>query len=186
MADFTKGQLLVATPVLHDPNFDRTVIAMLEHSADGALGVVLNRPTDTPVDDVVPSIVGPLLRAGDVVYHGGPVSPEVAIAIAEAEHGTEGFTEVASGIGTLDLPGGVADGTIIPYGAMRCKLYAGYSSWGPGQLEGEIESGAWFVLELWPDDPFLPDPNELWPWVLNRQENEIRWFANYPDNIHSN
>ncbi len=191
MTRSTRGQLLVATPVLHDPNFDRTVVAMLEHNADGALGVVLTRPSETPTRLAVPQLSS-IVRDDDVVHIGGPVAPEAAIAVAECDIDVDGFLEVAHGVGTLDLPSSIdehgdpiADSGLFA-GVKRCRLFAGYSGWGPGQLDSEVSVGAWFVVEMLPDDLFGSDHEKLWPRVLRRQPGDIAWFANYPDDLDSN
>jgi putative transcriptional regulator len=191
MTRSTRGQLLVATPVLHDPNFDRTVVAMLEHNADGALGVVLTHPSETPTRLAVPQLSS-LVRDDDVVHIGGPVAPEAAIAVAECDIDVDGFLEVAHGVGTLDLPSSIdehgdpVDDSDLFEGVKRCRLFAGYSGWGPGQLDSEVSVGAWFVVEMLPDDLFGTDHGALWQRVLRRQPGDIAWFANYPDDLDSN
>lgn len=185
MAASTRGRLLVATPVLTDPNFDHTVIAMLDHGADGAIGVVLTRPSPSRVADAVPWLADAADPA-EVVHMGGPVSPEVAIAVAHAEPGTPGFEAVVDGIGTLDLPDDAEGSARFPDGVHRWRLFAGYSGWGPGQLESEIAEGAWFVVDLLPDDPFYATPQRLWETVLMRQQSELSWFANFPDDVSAN
>ena len=163
-----KAQLLVATPMLGDPNFDRAVVWLLEHGEDGALGVVLNRPSDLLVSEPLPSwdlLTGEL----PVVFRGGPVSTQSVIGVARVRTGTpEGaWAPVMGEIGVLDLVG------------LRC--FAGYAGWGAGQLEGEIEQGAWFVVQADPGDPFTDRPEDLWRSVLARQGPELARFALVPD-----
>ncbi|MDH3752482.1 MAG: YqgE/AlgH family protein [Acidimicrobiia bacterium] len=171
----TKGRILVATPVLSDPNFDRTLVFMLEDNDDGSLGVVLNNPSDTTVGATVPELAW-IAGADDPVFVGGPVSPEVALAIAECPGECAGFTPVVHDIGTLDLSEGEASSVDIGRG----RLYSGYSGWAPGQLQAELDAGAWFVVDLHPDDAFMAETVGLWERVLRRQRGEIAWFANYP------
>lgn len=176
--DTLRGKLLVATPMLGDPNFDRTVVWLLEHGEEGALGVVLNRPSELAVADPLPSWVDrtePL----SVVFLGGPVSPSSVIALARVDGAIpDGTWEAVLGpIGVLDLS---ADPALL--GAVaEVRCFAGYAGWGPDQLEGEIEQGAWFVLDVDPGDPFTVTPEGLWRSVLARQPNELARIALVPD-----
>lgn len=173
---WTRGSLLVATPRLDDPNFTRTVIVMLEHSEEGALGLVLNRPTDLPVVDAVPEWADQVADP-EVVFGGGPVQPGAAFVLGErpvAER-TDGFELVFEQIGVVD-PYGEA-----PHDVGRVRVFSGYAGWSAGQLEGEIAEDAWWVLPAEPEDVFAPRPEDLWFDVLARQPGRLRWYANYPD-----
>ena len=167
MASMT-GQLLVATPTLKDPNFDRTVVLLVAHEAGGALGVVLNRATEVPVAEVLGGWAG-LARDPSVLFEGGPVQPESAICLARTRTQTgrvKGFHRIAGPLGTVDLstdPGPLAESV------SGIRVFAGYSGWSAGQLEEEINAGSWFVLDGLPDDPFMTRPEDLWPMVLRRQ-----------------
>jgi putative transcriptional regulator len=169
-----RGRLLVATPLLGDPNFERTVVLLIEANADGAVGVVLNRPSDTVLVDALPEWAG---RAADpaVVFVGGPVEQTAAIGLAR--HGNGPATEVLDGVGLLDL--GQEPGAAPAVDAVR--IFAGYAGWGPGQLEGEIEEGAWFVVDADPADALSPDPDDLWRSVLRRQRDQVALYAAFPD-----
>lgn len=164
----TTGQLLVAEPMLGDPNFDRTVVLMIEHTDEGAMGLVLNRPTNLQVDEALPDWVG-LATEPSVLHVGGPVEERSGWCLARARdpHELAGFVPIVADLGLLDLdrePGDLR-------GALRSlRLYAGYSGWGGGQLEIELAEGAWFVLDAEPDDPFLPDGAALWQRILARQD----------------
>jgi len=163
------GQLLVATPRLADPPFFRTVIALLEHGdASGALGVVLNRPMTLEVADVL--AVGPdLLSPPAVVFEGGPVSPETAIAVAlpapDAPAGAA-WRPSAPPYVTVDLD---ADPDLLARAVRRLRVFAGYAGWSAGQLEAEIGEGAWYVVDSDPEDLFGAEPETLWRRVLRRQ-----------------
>jgi putative transcriptional regulator len=178
VADYTGGHLLVATPVLHDPNFDRTVIFMLEHTNDGALGVVLSRPGHRTVGDAASPLAW-LTGEDAIIFHGGPVSPEVAIAVGQCAPGSEGhesFSEIMHRVGTIDIAPNDRDSLAIE----RCRLFSGYSGWAPGQLEQELREKAWFIVELHPNDVFTKTPEHLWEDVLKRQPGDLAWYANYP------
>jgi putative transcriptional regulator len=176
-----KGRLLVATPLLEDPNFDRAVVWLLEHGDEGALGVVLNRPSELPVADPLPGwaeLAGRL----PVVFVGGPVSANAVIGLARMDARApvlDGVWESVDGpVGVLDL---AADPALVApaVGTLRC--FAGYAGWSPGQLEAEIDDGAWFVVDADPGDPFTDQPGRLWRSVLARQPNELARLALVPD-----
>jgi putative transcriptional regulator len=173
------GRLLVATPALKDPNFERTVVLLVAHEAGGSIGVVLNRATEVAVDEVLEGW-GTLADDPGVVFEGGPAQPEAAICIARAKPAAgrlEGFNRVSGAVGTLDLsqdPSGLA-GKIL-----GVRVFAGYAGWGEGQLEGEIETGSWFVLDALPGDAFVARPDDLWPMVLKRQGGIMAAVAIFP------
>lgn len=174
------GQLLVATPALHDPNFERTVVLMVAHEEGGALGVVLNRATEVPVSDVLQGWAT-LARDPAVVFEGGPVQPEAAICLARTRPGAapprRGYHPVSGAIGTVDLSG---DPEALREAVEGVRVFAGYASWSAGQLEAEIERGSWFVFDALPGDAFVPRPDDLWPMVLRRQGGIMAAVAHFP------
>jgi putative transcriptional regulator len=167
-AETLTGRLVVATASLMDPNFHLTATLILEHAAHGALGVALNRPSETLVDEIFPEWC-PLVAEPRVLFRGGPVQPNTVIAVArtDGDDGEEGGWQPIDGtLGVLDLS---ADPATLRRGVVAIRVFAGYSGWGPGQLEAEIVGGGWFVVDALPDDPFSRDPDELWHRVLRRQ-----------------
>jgi len=174
----TKGRLLLATPPLEDPNFDRTVIYVLEHHDEGALGLVLNRPTDVPVTDALPEWGG-VVTAPAVLHIGGPVEEQSGWCLARARDvaALEGFVPVVGDLGLVDLD---LDPDHLAEAFAAVRLYAGYSGWGPGQLEHELAQDAWFVADAEPDDPFLPEGAGLWRRILARQGGPIARLALFP------
>ncbi len=180
----TKGSLLVATPLLDDPNFWRTVVLMLEHDEDGALGVILNRPSEVAVGSALPEwhdrVVDP-----DVIFVGGPVSQGgvLGLARAAADDVGPGWNPVLpSGIGSVDLE---MDPQEI--GKMEsARVYSGYAGWGAGQLEIEIRERAWWVVPARPEDGFGTDPETLWSRVLSRSGGDLSMFANFPTDPSNN
>jgi putative transcriptional regulator len=178
-----RGQLLVATPPLVDPNFDRTVVLMLEHGDDGALGLVLNRPSDTTLDDVLPEW-RIFASSPAVVFTGGPVSPDAVIALGRGQPAeTSGWVPIIDDLGTVDLGRDPLD-LGVPLDELR--VFVGYAGWGAGQLETELDAHAWFVVDLRRDDPFAPAPERLWRDVLKRQRGHTAMFAQYPDDATAN
>lgn len=180
------GQLLVATPTLKDPNFDRTVVLLVAHEAGGALGVVLNRATEVPVSDVLGNW-GDLARDPAVLFEGGPVQPESAICLArtrpDVRRQISGFHQVAGSVGTVDLSG---DPDRLRGSLEGIRVFAGYSGWSPGQLEDEIAAGSWFVFDALPGDAFAPRPDDLWPMVLRRQGDILAAVAHFPPDVSLN
>jgi putative transcriptional regulator len=173
------GRLLVATPALRDPNFERTVVLLVAHEDGGALGVVLNRATEVPVSEVLGSW-GALANDPAVVFEGGPVQPEAAICLARARPGAPeltGFSRVSGVIGTVDLS---ADPETLRAVLLGVRVFAGYAGWSPGQLEREIETGSWFVFDALPGDAFAGRPDDLWQMVLRRQGGLLAAVAHFP------
>jgi len=173
------GHLLVATPNLRDPNFERTVVLLVAHEEGGALGVVLNRATEVPVAEVL-GPWGSLADEPAVVFEGGPVQPEAAICLARARPGVDqltGFNRVSGAVGTVDLS---ADPDTLRAAVLGVRVFAGYAGWSPGQLETEIETGSWFVFDALPGDAFAGRPDDLWPMVLRRQGGLLAAVAHYP------
>jgi putative transcriptional regulator len=169
-----KGQLLIAAPMLVDPNFHRTVVLVMEHTEDGALGVVLNRPTDLAVDDAVPDLAD--LTDGDPVFAGGPVQPQAVIALAE-HTGPVGDEAVVGPIAPIQ----VSDDIEHLGGAVaRVRVFAGYAGWGEGQLDDELAEEAWFTEPALPGDVFAGDPGSLWQRVLERKGGEYTLVARMP------
>jgi putative transcriptional regulator len=164
-----RGRLLLAGPGLVEPNFFRTVILILEHGDDGALGVILNRPTDLPVREALPPWAG-VVSDPPVVFVGGPVSPGTAIALGRSIDAEP----VVGAFGMLDLEEPTA-------ACHDVRLFSGYAGWGPGQLEDELAEDAWLVLDAHPDDILTDDADELWSAVLARQPGRLALLSRYPD-----
>jgi putative transcriptional regulator len=172
-----RGRLLIAAPPLVDPNFDRTVILLLEHGDDGSLGLVLNRPSAAGLVDVLPDWhTG--ADAPAVVFIGGPVSPEAVIALARGTGDQAGWVPLFDDLGTVDLGG---DPALVGADLRALRVFAGYSGWAAGQLDDELEQHAWFVVDALPSDPFTPDPSGLWSAALRRQPGRIAIFAQCPE-----
>lgn len=173
----TRGRLLLAGPNLTDPNFFRTVVLMLDHDENGALGVVLNRPTDYPLTSVLPRWAS-VASEPDVVFVGGPVAPETALALGRRPQSDESasWSRVIGEIGLLDLDPDVPSNDVSDV-----RVFAGYAGWGPGQLEGELAVDAWFVLDAAASDVTTSEPSHLWAAVLRRQPGALAFLASYPD-----
>jgi putative transcriptional regulator len=174
----TVGKLLIAEPMLGDPNFDRTVVLMVEHNDEGALGVVLNRPTDLEVGTVL-SEWADLAATPTVLYLGGPVEQNGVLALARRRGAgaLPGWSPVVGDVGTIDLHLEPVD---LAPGVEAVRFFAGYAGWGPGQLESELEEGAWLVVDARADDVFAADPDVMWRAVLRRQQGRVSMLAHFP------
>jgi putative transcriptional regulator len=184
------GRLLVATPLLGDPNFRRAVVLVVEHEPEeGTLGVVLNRPTEVPVAQVLRPWTE-LVTGPAVVFRGGPVAPDSAVALALVPGDDEPLgwrpldgNPLMSRIGLVDLD---APPEILAPEIASFRIFAGYAGWGSGQLQAEIDEGAWYVLAGEPADAFAPQPELLWPDVLRRQGGDLAMVATFPDDPSAN
>lgn len=179
MVDVEPGCLLVATPLTRDPNFHRTVVLVLEHSDEGSLGVILNRPTDVAVAETLPKWADAMAPPA-VLFFGGPVEPRVAICLGHHQDAGAGAGEGRASwehMVTVDLE---ADPTEIEAQFDGLRLFSGYAGWAPGQLDGEIDAGGWFVLAAAEGDAFTADVETLWHDVLERQPGSLAWVANFP------
>lgn len=177
------GHLLVAGPRLVDPNFARTVVLVAAHDDDGAIGVILNRPTEIDVSDHVPGWDS-ILVDPQVVFIGGPVQPEVAVALAgSSAPPEEGWRPISPHLGLFDL--GVPPASIID-SIDRVRVFSGYSGWAPGQLEQEVAGNDWLIVPPGSDEPFSADPGEMWADVLRSQGPPISMYASYPPDLRLN
>jgi putative transcriptional regulator len=173
--DSARGQLLIAGPGLLDPNFWRTVVLIVEHSDEGALGLVLNRPSETTVGEAV-SEVEQLLDLDDPLYVGGPVQPSALIVLAEFDQPDEAALIAFDDIGVL-ASGAQEDPSLS---VRRGRAFVGHAGWGPGQLDDEVDRGDWILEPALPDDAFTRTPADLWSTVLTRKGGSYALVARMP------
>ena len=170
--DSLHGQLLISSPLLHDPNFRRTVVLMTHHDEEGAMGLVLSRPSEIRVADAVPDLAD-LPGSDELVYVGGPVQTEAVVVLIE--HESEPELPIVGNVAFM-----AAETDLDDLDAVRTRVFAGYSGWGAGQLEDELEESSWIVVPAVPDDAFAPDPDELWRTVLHRKGGKFALIATMP------
>ncbi len=176
--DTLKGRLLVATPALVDPNFFRAVVLLVEHTDQGAAGLVLNRPSETELGATPLEEWEPVAADPPVVFVGGPVEPTAALCLARmSDEPPTGFQHVVGGLGVLDLESTPDE---LRTNLDRVRVFAGYAGWGEGQLETEIDDGSWYVLEADPEDALSSQPIGLWRFVLKRQGGQLALVSNFP------
>jgi len=180
----TQFHLLISAPDLGDGNFDQTVVLVVEHDSDGALGLVLNRPSGTEVSEHLPDLM-PLTVSPPVFFVGGPVSIGGMLALGRRSLDAEP-RNVAPIDGPLVMvdPEALVNGEVEGIDAVR--LYTGYSGWSAGQLDAELASGAWHVVRALPDDVLCVEPESLWRCVMKRQGGRLASQALYPDDLSAN
>ncbi len=180
MTDSLAGKLLVASPLLVDPNFQRSVVLMCLHDENGALGLILNRPVDAAqVSDHLPEW-GDTVAPPGVLFVGGPVEPASALALARSpgEEPPMSWTPVAHRAGLIDISRGPTEFAAV---IDMVRIFGGYAGWGASQLADEIAEKAWFIVDSWPSDLFTNRPETLWKDVLTRQGGDLALMAHYPD-----
>jgi putative transcriptional regulator len=177
-----KGRLLVATPALFDPNFRRTVVLVGEHGEEGAMGLVLNRPSDVTVGEAVPPLA-PVAGAESRVHVGGPVQPEAVLVLAEFTDPAAAATLVVGDIGFASSEGELDS---VGDSVRRARVFAGYSGWGPGQLEAELEEESWLVEPAEGVDLFPEPGDDLFGAVLRRKGGTYRMLALMPEDPSAN
>jgi putative transcriptional regulator len=171
-----QGKLLIASPALVDPNFSRAVVLVAHHDEEGAMGLVLSRPSPATVGEVVPELLE-LADGDETVYVGGPVQPSAVIALAEFEP-----DEPDAGIfGNVGFVTEDSDPEDLVGATKRVRVFAGYAGWGPGQLEAELDEPSWIVEPAREEDVFADDAAELWRVVLRRKGGQFALIARMPD-----
>jgi putative transcriptional regulator len=176
VSESLRGQLLVAGPALLDPNFHRTVVLVCEHDSDGAMGLVLNRPSPIPAEQAIPEL-DDALKDGDTLWVGGPVQTTSVVVLADFTSTDTPALRVHDDVG-LVLP--EADLEAVHTAVRRARAFLGYAGWGPRQLDGELDGDDWIVADFEPEDAFTDDPDGLWARVLERKGGQYKLLATMP------
>ena len=169
-----RGQLLVSSPSLVDPNFRKTVVLIAHHDEEGAMGLVLSRPSSVPAVEAVPLLEG-LPGAEGPVFVGGPVQPQAFMVLAEFGDLDDSVAPIFDHVGFMS-----ADAEPELLSIQRVRLFAGYAGWAAGQLEAELEEPSWLVVPADGDDPFVDDPDVLWRAAVNRAGDAVSLMKNMP------
>ena len=176
IAESFRGKLLIASPALADPNFARSVVLITEHSDEGAMGIVLNNPSETTLAEVSEELAD--IAGHEPIYVGGPVQPDALVLLAEFNDPSAAAWIVVADVGLASANLEISElGTVV----RRGRVYAGYSGWGAGQLEAELEIESWIVEPPLPRELFPDDPDHLWSTVLDRKGGQYALVARMPD-----
>ncbi|NLG47621.1 YqgE/AlgH family protein [Gordonia sp. (in: high G+C Gram-positive bacteria)] len=179
--EVTAGSLLIASTGLTGPTFARTVIYVIEHDAQGTLGVVLNRMSDAAVFNVLPAWAE-LAARPRAVFVGGPVGTSSALCLGVAKTGVDvgaqpKLHQVLGPVAMVDLDADPEDLAQILTGV---RIFAGYAGWDAGQLDEEISEGSWIVTQSLPTD-LLSEPSvDIWQHVLRRQPWPLPLLSTFP------
>ncbi len=170
-----RGNLLIADPDLIDPNFFHAVVLILEHDEEGALGLVLNRPTCVSAAQMVPEWKSRVSNPMNI-FQGGPIPSKMLIGLADVTNNTEIDTWKpildSAGIMSVEEKPPISDP-----GISALRLYSGYSGWTAGQLDSEINTGSWFTVPAGPADLFESNPADLWFRLLHTYHGKWPWHA---------
>ena len=169
-----RGKLLLSSPSLVDPNFRKTVVLIAHHDEDGAMGLVLSRPSEVSAVEAVPLLEG-LPGADGPVFVGGPVQPQAFMVLAEFDDVEDSVAPILDHVGFMS-----ADAEPETLSIQRVRLFAGYAGWGAGQLEAELEEPAWIVVPAEPTDPFADDPEALWREAVARAGGSVSLMKSMP------
>jgi putative transcriptional regulator len=171
-SDYLTGQLLVATPEMRDPRFVETVIYMVKHSSEGAFGLVINRPlAKGPVEDLLKGFGMDSSGAkGEIIVHyGGPVSPSAGFVLHSDDVLLEESAKVANGIAMTSDPK-LIEAMAQGKGPRQSLFILGYAGWAPGQLEGELVAGSWFVVSGDKALIFGQDADRKWRQAMDKRK----------------
>jgi putative transcriptional regulator len=176
MEESLVGQLLLASPTLRDPNFERSVVLIGVHSDEGAMGVVLNRPSEVTVGEAAPQLEE-TVEQSERVFVGGPVQPGSIVFLAEFLDPEPAGVLV---LGRIGFPAPDAELDELSRVTGRVRVFAGFAGWGEGQLESEIADGDWIAHAALPEDVFTELPEQLWSSVLTRMGGSYALLARMP------
>jgi putative transcriptional regulator len=176
MEESLVGQLLLASPTLRDPNFERSVVLIGVHGEEGAMGVVLNRPSEVTVGEAAPQLEQ-TVEESERVFVGGPVQPGSIVFLAEFLDPEPAGVLV---LGRIGFPAPDAELDELSRATGRVRVFAGFAGWGEGQLESEIADGDWIAHAAQPEDVFSELPEQLWSSVLTRMGGSYALIARMP------
>ena len=167
-----KGKFLVASRQLNDPNFSETVVLLIEYGPEGAMGLVVNRPSNVKLSTVFPD-TKELKQRKDTIYVGGPVAVNQMLLLIRSAQAPKDSISVLEDV-HISSSWKVLEGLIRETeGDLRFRLFAGYAGWAPSQLDFERSRGDWHVLKAEADSVFAQDPGALWQELIRRAT--VKW-----------
>ncbi len=175
--DSLRGQLLVAGPTLLDPNFHRTVVLICEHTGEGAMGLVLNRPSPIPAEQALPELLD-AFGEDERLWMGGPVQTSSVVVLADFAGREEDAGRLVTG--EIGLVSPEADLDTLADAVHRARAFLGYAGWGAGQLDAELAGDDWITAPAAPEDLFTDAPDRLWSRVLTRKGGQFALLATMP------
>jgi putative transcriptional regulator len=177
--ELAKGKFLVAARQLIDPNFRETVVLLVEYGLEGAMGLVINRPSNVTLASVFPDIKE-LKQRKDIIYVGGPVAVNQILLLIGSKTVPDHATPVSEGV-YISSSWKVLERLMKQTGKdEHFRLFAGYAGWAPSQLDFERTRGDWHVLKAEAEMVFSQNPDELWPELIRRAT--VKWVrSDHPD-----
>jgi putative transcriptional regulator len=169
-----KGRFLIASRQLLDPHFAKTVVLLLEYHKQGAMGLIINRPSDMKLSAVLPE-VEELQQRPDTIYLGGPVARTQLLLLIRTSSPPEGSRHILHDIHLSSSQAVIQRMINDPEAEERFRVYAGYAGWAPGQLDKEIASGGWHVLRADAETVFDKSAPEIWPELIHRSSAQWVW-----------
>ena len=170
--DLDEGVFLVADRKLKDPNFERTVVLIVTYDEEGTVGLVVNRQSDVAVSSLLSGVKDARSHT-EPAFSGGPVEPKSVLALLRSHTPPKGAQRVATDVWAL-LDQDLLEQTLATHpGADKLRFYVGYAGWGAGQLESEMEAGAWHVIRSTPDAVFDAMPESLWDRVVRTLDSKV-------------
>lgn len=172
-APLKQGVFLFAAPKLSDPHFLHSVVLLVTYGKEGALGVIINRPTDIPLDEALPKMEG-IEGLSQPLFLGGPVNRNFLLALFRSDKQPEGAQKVFSDVYFTGDREALGDALLNRGPKRAVRVYAGYAGWGPGQLDREVGRGDWIIMDADQETVFSEDPPEIWPALFEKERKEIQ------------
>jgi putative transcriptional regulator len=165
--ELAAGKILVADRNLRDPHFIGTVIVLINYDDDGAVGVILNRQSETPITRILDGVKEAAGRQ-DLVFEGGPVETKSVLALTRSREKRDGLHHLFGDVYAILNEGPLKKTLASGVGSSLLRFYLGYAGWGPGQLDDEVDAGAWHILTGDANTVFDSDPDSLWDRLIRR------------------
>jgi putative transcriptional regulator len=174
VASLKQGVFLFAIPELRDPNFSQTVVLLVNYEKNGAMGLIINRPTEVSLEEALPD-VKEIQGQSLPVFFGGPVGQDHMVVLLRTNKPPQKTLKVLKDVYFTGSKNTLVE-TLKKRGSHdKVRVYAGYAGWAPGQLEHEVSRGDWVVHHADADMVFAEDPSTIWPQIFDLQEEiEIR------------